>query len=477
LSREGFPAAALARLGIATIAVVSALVPASAASASERHASPTGAGEACTTGAPCSLRQAVTEAETNDEVILATGTYRLESPVIAPDGVEGLFIHGDYGSPPPLVEASVAKQPLGFADTGGRLSYLDISNEAPSAYGVECILGGFIERLRVTVRGPNAVGAAQGAGCRVHDTLFLVEGDGAIAVHATDGETSTVSEAEARNVTAIATGPGSIGIRVDYLGVGPILSMTLILQNSIASGTRYDIYTYGLGDPGVVVASYSNFDTTAAEPPHGRFVFGNGNQTASPLFVDPAAGDFRELAASPTVDAGTTNNLVAPLDLAGTPRPAGLAPDIGAYELAPVPPPPPPRPAIGRIESLRVKPRRVAPFESDDRGRRRPATGGAQVTYRLSAAARVRFGAEEKAVGRIVKGNCLRLTRFNREQKECTAFFPLKGSFRRSGKRGANHFRFLGRFAGKMLEPGRYRLVASAGGSTVRAPFTIAGAR
>ena len=52
-----------------------------------------------------------------------------------------------------------------------------------------------------------------------------------------------------------------------------------------------------------------------------------------PLFANAAAGDFRELAGPPTVNAGTVAAGMGSLDLDRQPRTQGSAPDIGAYEL------------------------------------------------------------------------------------------------------------------------------------------------
>ena len=62
------------------------------------------------------------------------------------------------------------------------------------------------------------------------------------------------------------------------------------------------------------------------------------------LFVNPAAGDYRLVAGSAAIDAGTLTQ-APPLDLAGIARPQGAAIDIGAYEFfsgTPTPPPPVP---------------------------------------------------------------------------------------------------------------------------------------
>jgi hypothetical protein len=50
-----------------------------------------------------------------------------------------------------------------------------------------------------------------------------------------------------------------------------------------------------------------------------------------PLFVDPSAGDFRLQTGSPAIDAASVEEAPA-ADFDGSPRPAGSACDIGAFE-------------------------------------------------------------------------------------------------------------------------------------------------
>jgi parallel beta-helix repeat protein len=55
--------------------------------------------------------------------------------------------------------------------------------------------------------------------------------------------------------------------------------------------------------------------------------------TASALFVDAAAHDYRLIAGSPAIDTGTNLGADVPADIAGTTRPQRLAYDIGCYEM------------------------------------------------------------------------------------------------------------------------------------------------
>ena len=61
---------------------------------------------------------------------------------------------------------------------------------------------------------------------------------------------------------------------------------------------------------------------------------GTGLVLTDPQFADAADGDYRLQAGSPCVDAGQPMELFSDLDLAGNPRVAGNAPDMGAFEWA-----------------------------------------------------------------------------------------------------------------------------------------------
>lgn len=85
---------------------------------------------------------------------------------------------------------------------------------------------------------------------------------------------------------------------------------------------------------------------------------------------------------------------------------------------------------------------------------------GTRVRYDLSEPATTRFRVERAVRGRRVGGRCVRATRANATRRPCTRWALLRGSFTRSGQRGANRFRFTGRLSGRALRRGRYRLVA-----------------
>src|SRR5258705_12455711 len=92
--------AALACLGVAC-----ALAPAADA-ASQRFASPTGAGSACTQPSPCDIQTAVEDVSVmdGDEVILLPGSYDVGADDV--DLFKAITVHGQEGQPRPTVSAT-----------------------------------------------------------------------------------------------------------------------------------------------------------------------------------------------------------------------------------------------------------------------------------------------------------------------------------------------------------------------------------
>ena len=80
------------------------------------------------------------------------------------------------------------------------------------------------------------------------------------------------------------------------------------------------------------------------------------------------------------------------------------------------------------------------------------------VSYTLNVAASVRFTVQRRGAGRKVAGRCVTAT----TGKSCPRFVRLGGSSTRRRPAGADRFAFNGLgHVGALLEPGRYRLLAS----------------
>ena len=453
---------------IAACLAVLAIAP--VAQAAQRYAVPDGTGEACTQGAPCSLVEAIEKAGAGDGVIVTAGTYSVAA--LIDSSAAGLAIHGDAAAAAPRIIGSLGGQALiNLRGVGSALGHVDLINTATEGVGARCFDGTRLERIRATGIGEGAAGAVAHPGCAVRDSLLQAQGTNSLGMESL-GQAGSIGST-VRNVTAIASGENSAGIQSRYSD-SAAGAHTLTLTNSITEGAS-DLRTEdSLEGTGRIVVSNSNFDSAKAETEGA--IGGSANQTAPPLFVAP--GDFRPAPGSPTIDAGAPGELGA-LDLAGNPRFLGSAPDIGAFEF--VPPPPPPAVSIG---SLAISPRRFRALRAGgavvSRANARKAPRGATVRYSLSAAGTVSFRIERALKGRRVGRRCVKQTRGNSKRKRCSRYRAVKGSFTQLGVAGGNSFRFSGRLRNRRLTPhsgalapGRYRLVAEAGGSRKQTGFTI----
>jgi hypothetical protein len=214
---------------------------------------------------------------------------------------------------------------------------------------------------------------------------------------------------------------------------------------------------YGITPPGASAASadLSQFNLVRTFATQEQ-----GTLTGSPLTADPLLGPLSSNggptatmalpAGSPAIDTGGPQCLDlggAPLtsDQRGNPRPVGAACDIGAYEYSPpAPPNQGPTATAPVLSNLKISPKRfkAAGGSGAQKGKRH----GAKVSFRLSAAADVRF-----TVVRLIR----------RRGKKRPVKKLLRGAITRKGDAGANHFRFSGWLRGRALKTGRYRLHAA----------------
>jgi hypothetical protein len=139
------------------------------------------------------------------------------------------------------------------------------------------------------------------------------------------------------NVTASAAGAGDPrGIFIFAQPPGPA-ELTIGASNVIARGS-FDLTAIATAGSAAITLVNSNYDNeneaggTITDP--GT----QGGQTAAPLFVDAAAGDFHQQPGSPTVDAGLNLPSLGSLDLDREPRLQNGTVDIGADELDNQPP-------------------------------------------------------------------------------------------------------------------------------------------
>ncbi len=316
------------------------------ASAAQRIASATGSGIQCTPASPCELRTAVESASAGDEVIVRSGRYSLSSPLQFPGLATGLDVHGEAGQPRPRISAS-GENGITINATN-RIADLEIEFTGRNT-GLS-LFGGLAERVIVHSTGDNACGPfGEGADSAVlRDSVCwnTRSGPGGWAIATSAGSTAPISiTPKLRNVTAVTTSPSAPAI---HASAGNNTQITVDARNVIALAPGVDISAenYGVGGSRSIVtlrtSSFANVavsgGASSASSPSS-----NGNQSAAPSFVDASAGDFHQVAGSPTIDAGSVDAQVGFLDLDRAERIQHGNADIGAdefnYVATPSPPP------------------------------------------------------------------------------------------------------------------------------------------
>jgi hypothetical protein len=310
------------------------LTPATA-SAAQRFASPSGSGTACTEVAPCGIITAVNNAGNGDEVILGSATYTL--PGVGDElqiGPNNVSVHGTPGAPARIVTAASN----GLQVLSSNVELRDFVLESTGSIAFATNTTGPIDINRVQFRSTTNTACSLRSETDLRNSVCFASATNGIAL-----TTASPSNVTIRNSTLLASGVGGDGMRV---AAGPGETSTVGGVNVIAAGHSggFDIRAgAGAGGTAEITLTSSNFDSsevsggtgTSTVPAPGSAT----NQTAPPLFRDPANGDVHQLPASPTVDAG---NSAAPgigdTDVDNEPRNQGAARDIGADEIDNVPP-------------------------------------------------------------------------------------------------------------------------------------------
>ncbi|HKP21906.1 MAG TPA: choice-of-anchor Q domain-containing protein, partial [Thermoleophilaceae bacterium] len=293
------------------------LAPASAGAA-QRWTTPdsTATSGSCTPAAPCQIDHAVAGAAAGDEVIVTPGTYDLASSLVSPAAID---LHGVAGQPRPRLIGHGGTALLEFKSAGS-LRHLALEATG-SAQDALTLRGGVAEDLLLlSVSGDGAKVNGVPDGTVLRDSLVQTTSVGVGSAGIKLRDSGAGGDAKLVNVTIIATTPTAKGIRCE------LSNGQARLINTIVRGVLADVDA----SSGNCTARSSNFRPLLSP----GVVSETGNQSAEPRFVDAARGDFRPLADSPTVDAGTNDALLGASDPAGCLRTLGAAPDIGAYELA-----------------------------------------------------------------------------------------------------------------------------------------------
>jgi hypothetical protein len=292
----------------------------SQALAAQRYASPGGSGSTCSQPSPCSVQTATSGSGLGDEIIVTPGDYGSPTPITTTLSLpaDNTWIHGLAGQPPPLIHFGSGGY-LRDGNPGDRASYLQLDGTSPAVLQVD---GTGASADQVTAHTSSA------DACIVFGTLTdsvcWASGSADNALEANIGATSYILSL--RNDTLEATGPGSGGLALHTAGG----TLTTNAINLIVHGAANDLAVGATGGTQTLNIDHSNYATST-----GTTINSTNHQTVPPLFVNPGAGDFRESAGSPTIDAGVTASANGAFDLLGRPRVINGMTDVGAYEYDP----------------------------------------------------------------------------------------------------------------------------------------------
>jgi hypothetical protein len=323
------------------IALAGLLVVPGAAGAAVRYAAPGGGSVlGCERATPCSLSYAIIAAGADDEVVVTPGTYPVAATI---EAVVPLTIRGEVASVPlagesrrPRIVGAPGVTPL---ESSERLTVADLTVESSETLSGTLYAvgdGSVFERLELVATGETSNALRPGNDFTLTDSLLRASGKEAGALFLQGTETGSPA---LRNDTLIGSGQESTGLAVFV--TNPAATVAIAATNVIASAATDVSAGATPGGTGAIALDHSNFDTSSGQ------VSGSATQTAPPLFVDSAAGDFHQAAGSPTIDAGVADAANGPTDLDGNPRAYGgrygafsvcggaagpPVPDIGAYE-------------------------------------------------------------------------------------------------------------------------------------------------
>jgi hypothetical protein len=316
------------------------------ASAEIRFASPTGASSGtCTAAEPaCSLQRAVeTVAQPGDQVVVLAGDYTEGGNAVTINSA--IDVGGVPGQPRPRI-LSTANSAVEVTAAGALVHDLRIDHSGGTG-GVALDIEAASTADRAIATSSANIACLPAFGAVIRDSVCLSTAADEAAVRfiysGAFGPTAPTSTATLRNVTAVAPSGNSHGIEMQTQDVG-VLTLNAVNVIAIGSGTGADVAAFNGGTSVTINLDHSNYDSEDEPGPATAITDpGSGaNQLPPPQFADPASGEFHQAVGSPTINAGTDDGQLGPLDIDAGSRLVGPAPDIGADEFVPASTPAPP---------------------------------------------------------------------------------------------------------------------------------------
>jgi hypothetical protein len=341
------------------LAAVSLLVVAAPAQAI-RYAAPTaqGSGECTTAANACTIEVAVEGGGAvplppiDEEIVVLPGEHLLTDTL----QVGGMMnVHGLDGAARPTLRRTggAGSAVASYLTAPGTLRHLRIygQDNLGAVAAVNASGAAVYSDLEVVATGATVVGFAARNGALLRDSTVRVDYEFGAAVTGQEGVSTKIV-----NVTAVAIGSSSYGVRVSDGGDVSDQTWKLTVVNSIADGVLGDLRASGSNGTDNIDIDVRNSNFAVATQVDAQVNDLGGNQSAPPLLANPAGGDFHQLVGSPTIDAGAFDAQLGAVDYDGNLRTLGSAPDIGADEFrppagggpgSPVTPPAPPQPTGG----------------------------------------------------------------------------------------------------------------------------------
>lgn len=229
----------------------------------------------------------------------------------------------------------------------------------------------------------------------------------------------------------------------------------------------------------------SAFDAGGSSDPDGQVVrydwsFGDGASatTAVPQtdHVYASAGEYTATVTVTDDEGASTARVFTGHQVLLDGGPAARASSSFRVDAPPSPPasspPPAARPPV--LSHLRIKPRRFAVGSPSAKHRRKGPRRGAYVSFRLSVRATIGERIQRRASGHRHHGKCSVVAK---RGKRCRTWKAVKGSAAFAAAQGADRRPFSGRFNGRRLKPGLYRLLLTPRHQGVKGATSYAGFR
>ena len=306
-----------------------ALIAPAAAQATVRYAAPSGGlttGNCTTRDTACEVNRAVeTVPNPGDEVVLIAGAYEIGADTLFVPG--NVNVHGEADARHTHVISTANNYVVALNNDGARIADVTLTHTTGQFGAVSLSSQSTVERVnaRSSLAGVQTCQIWKGV---MRDTFCWSSGaNGTAAGTSLAGPSGTHTPVLA-NVTAVATGSGSVGVQFNAAGSG--VNIQASLRNVIADGTSTDIRAFssnGATTTSVNAATSAYIQTSDGTGMPGvtpGFVTANnaqGNLPTLPAFISPNTGDFHVKPNALTIDQGADDDSLGTAGRLAQPRP------------------------------------------------------------------------------------------------------------------------------------------------------------